>query len=101
MVMGRELLDGVGIGDVPEEEGVAGHGGAGGAAVLALDDLAEFFDGHLVAADFDEGAHDGAHHVAQEAVGGDGKYPLFVLMGPCGVGNAAVVGLDIGVQLGE
>ena len=39
------LTDGVGIGDVPQEQGVAGHGGAGGAAVLALDDLAEFFDG--------------------------------------------------------
>ena len=62
------LLDGVGIGDVPEEEGIAGHRGTGGAAVFALDDLAKFFDGHLVAAHLDEGADDGAYHVAQEAV---------------------------------
>ena len=39
------LTDGVGVGDVPQEEGVPGHGGAGGAAVAALDDLAEFLDG--------------------------------------------------------
>ena len=95
------LLDGVGVGDVPEEEGVAGHGGAGGAAVLALDDLAEFLHGHLVAADLDEGADDGAHHVAQEAVGSDGEYPLVAVLGPLGMGDAAVVGLDVGVQFGE
>ena len=76
---------------------MAGHGGAGGAAVFAFDDLAELFYGHLVAADLDEGADDGAHHVAQEAVGGDGEHPLLVFVGPLSVGDAAVVGLDVGV----
>ena len=66
----------VGVGDGPEEEGVAGHGGAGGAAVFALDDVAELFHGHLVAAYFDEGADDGAYHVAEKAVGGDGELPF-------------------------
>ena len=81
---------------------MAGHGGAGGAAVFALDDLAEFFDRHLVAAHLNEGADDGTHHVAQETVGSDGEYPLVVILTfPLGVGDAAVVGLDIGVQLGE
>ena len=91
----------IGIGDVPEEEGVAGHGGAGGAAVFAFDDLAEFIHSHLVAAHLYEGADDGAYHVAQETVGGDGEHPLFALSGPLGVGDMAVVGLDVGVQLGE
>ena len=40
-----DLSDGVRVGDVPKKEGVAGHGGAGGAAVFALDDLTEFFCG--------------------------------------------------------
>ena len=80
---------------------MAGHGGAGGAAVFALDDLAEFFDSHLVAADFDEGADDGAHHVAQESIGSDGEYPLVTLLGPLGMGDAAIIGLDVGVELGE
>ena len=80
---------------------MAGHGGAGGAAVLALNDVAELLHGHLVAAHLDEGADDGAHHVAQEAVGSDGKHPLVVLMGPCRMGDAAVVGLDVGVQFGK
>ena len=96
------LKNGVGIGDVPEEEGVAGHGGASGAAVLALDDVAEFFNRHFVAAYLDEGADDGAHHIAQETVGTDGEYPLAVILAfPLGVGDTAVVGLDVGVQLGE
>ena len=40
------LDDGVRVGDVPEEEGVAGHGGADGAAVLELDDLTELLYSH-------------------------------------------------------
>ena len=78
---------------------MSGHRGAGGATVLALNDLAELLYRHLVAAHLDESAHDGAHHVAQESVGSDGKHPLVVLTGPLGMGDAAVVGLDVGVQL--
>ena len=84
----QEILDKksirIGIGDVPEEQCVPGHRCAGGAAVFTFDDLAEFFYGHLVAADFDESANDGAYHVAQETVGSDGKYPLVALTGPLG-----------------
>ena len=89
------------IGDVPEEEGVAGHGGAGGTAVLALDDLAKFFYCHLVAAHLDKRADDGAHQVAQEAVGGNGENPLVILLGPQGMGDAAIIGLHIGVEFRE
>ena len=60
-----KLFDGVRVGNVPEEEGMAGHGGAGGAAVFALDDLAELLDGHLMATHLDKGADDGTYHVAQ------------------------------------
>ncbi len=80
---------------------MAGHGGAGCAAVLAFNDLAEFFHCHLVAAYFDKGADDGAYHVAQETVGRDGEYPLLALLNPLSMGDAAVVGLNVGVQLGE
>lgn len=80
---------------------MAGHGGAGGAAVAALDDVTEFFYCHLVTAHLDECADNGAHHVAQEAVGGDGEDPLVILLGPLGMGDAAVVGLDVGVMFGE
>ena len=80
---------------------MARHGRARCATVFAFDDLAEFFNGHLVTAHLDKGADDGSHHVAQEAVGSDGENPLFIFMGPLGMGDAAVVGLDVGVQLGE
>ena len=80
---------------------MARHRGAGGAAVLALNDLAEVIYGHLVAAHLDEGAHDGAHHVAQETVGGDGEHPLVAFPCPLGMGDAAVVGLDVGVEFGK
>lgn len=80
---------------------MAGHGGAGSAAVLLFDDLAKFLDGHLVPTYLDEGTDDGADHIAQEAVGSDGEDPLLAFMRPLGMGDAAVVGLDVGVQFGE
>lgn len=50
----------------------------------------------------DQGAHDGPHHVAQEAVGRDGKHPpLAVKWRPLGVCHLAIVGFHVGVQLAE
>lgn len=84
--------------DVGEEEGVTGDAHAGGAAVLALDDMAEFVDGYLASAYIEEGADDGADHVAEEAVGLNGEAAVLV---PVGLHDAAVVGLGVGMEFGE
>ena len=73
------------------------HRCAGLASVTLFDDAAEVVDGDAVQAHLDEGAHHGPHHVAQEAVGGDGEYPLFPHPVPLCPADEAVVGLDIGV----
>ena len=84
-----------------EEEALGGHGDAGGAAVFALDDLAEAVEGELATAYVEQGAGDGAHHVAQEAVAADGEDELGAYGFPVGLGEVADVGLDLGVELGE
>ena len=81
---------------------MAGDGGAGAAAVFLFDDLTELFDGHLATAYLEEGAYDGAHHVAQEAVGLDNKAPLVLAhLLPSGLHDATIVGGHIGVELAE
>ena len=55
--------------DVPKVQGVRGHRCAGGAAVHGGYDFGHVFGGVLVASDVYKGAGDGAHHVAQKAVG--------------------------------
>lgn len=54
-----------------KEEGMGGDRFAGGAPVPTLDDPAEVVQTHLTFAYLEQGAHDGPHHVAQEAVGLD------------------------------
>lgn len=87
-----------------EEEGGGGKGGACGGAVFLVDDLTEAVEGHFAATYLEEGAGDGADHVAQEAVGG---YLEVVAGGvgriclPTGRGDVADVGLDIGMEFGE
>ena len=55
-----------------------------------------------MAADVDKGTDNGAHHVAQEAVGCDLEVPAVGAFAmPCGGAEIADVGLDVGVQLGE
>ncbi len=61
----------VGVGYVPEVEGLGGHGCACRAAVAAVDDALEAVEGQFVASDVDECADDGAHHVAEKSVGCD------------------------------
>lgn len=65
----------VGIFYVPKEERACGHGIAGGAAVGGAEDVEDAGGGVFVAADVDEGANDGAYHVAQEAVGCNFEVP--------------------------
>ena len=81
---------------------MARHGGAGTATVFLLYHTAKVIDGHLATANLEEGAHDGTHHVAQEAVGLDDEAPLVLThLLPPGLHDAAVVGGHIGVELAE
>lgn len=93
----------VGVGDRPEVEGLWRHGCAGRATVAGGYDVGKLVDGELPAADVDEGADYGAHHVAQKAVGGDDKH-VGVGAGhgvPLGVGHLADVGAHVGVEFGK
>ena len=90
------------VGDVSEEEGVAGDRGACGATVFLLDDFTELLDGEHTTTYIEEGADDGAYHVAEEAVGGDGELPLDGRhLFPLGKHDAAVVCLHVGVEFGK
>ena len=64
------------VGDVSEEEGIAGDGHSCGAAVFLLDDFTELLDGQHTASHVEKGADDGTNHVAEESVGSDGELPL-------------------------
>lgn len=77
------------------------HGDSGGAAVFALDDLAEAVEGEFATAYVEEGAGDGTHHVAQESVAADGEDEFVADGVPVGIGEVADVGLDLGVEFGE
>ena len=72
---------------------------AGLAAVAGGDDLAELVDGHALFAYLKEGADDSAHHVAQEAVGGDEEGVFrFGVLDPSRLADVADGSLDIGVR---
>ena len=92
----------LGVSDIPQVERVCRHAGAGTTAVARLDDVLKLAHCEAVTPHLDQRAHDGAHHVAQESVGCDGEYPLLVVNAcpPC-MSDNAVIGLDVGVQLGE
>lgn len=77
---------------------MTGHGSASTAAIFLLDDLAELVDAHLATAYLEKGAHDGTHHITQEAVGLDNETPLVLShLFPSGLHDTAVVGSHIGV----
>ena len=77
------------------------HRSACGATVFTLNNLAKFFYRHLVASYLDKGTDDGPYHVAEETVGGDSKNPLLAILFPAGMGDAAIVCFDIGMELGK
>ena len=66
----------VGIFDIPEVEGVAGHGCAGGTAVLGGDNLTETVNRQFSTTDVDKRADDGSHHVTKKPVGRYFKLPV-------------------------
>ena len=81
---------------------MTGHGSASTAAILLLDDLTELVDAHLATAYLEKGAHDGTHHITQEAVGLDDEAPLVIThLFPSGLHDAAVIGSHIGMELAE
>ncbi len=90
-----------GVFDVTEEEGVPRGGTSGTAAVPGFDDAAEVFGGELALSHLHQGADNGAHHVAQEAVGFDGEYQLLAGVFPAGFHDGAEVGAGVGMELGE
>lgn len=95
------LLDWIGIGDVPQKKSLRWHGSAGCTAVLALDNLAKLLYVNHMAANINECADDGAHHIAQESVGSDCEHPLLALTAPLGECDAAIIGGNVGVKLAE
>ena len=82
-------------------QGFARHGHSGVAAVFAFDDFLEVFERETAPPHFEQGADDGAHHVAQETVRLDGEDELAAGVLPTGFHEVADVGLHVGVQLGE
>ncbi len=71
-------------------------------AVFAFADGFELYDAQLPLAGLQQRAYNGAHHVAQKAVGGNPEN-IFVLIQffPDGFGDAAVVGKRLGIHLAE
>ncbi len=77
------------------------HRGAGLAAVLALHDGTKLLQAHAPLPHFQQGADNGAHHVAQKTVGLDAEHQQAVLLHPARLHDLAVVGLHLGVHLRE
>ena len=88
--------------DVHEEEAFGWDAFAGTATVFGLDDAADVVDGQSSSAYFNKRSNNGSYHVAQEAVGCDGKAPLmgryFV---PMGSAKVAEICLDVGAYFRE
>ena len=105
--MGFKGLKGVGLDfiwicDVGEEEGVARNALTSGTTVFLLDNFAELVDGQSAAPYIDHRADNGPNHVAKETVGRDFKHKRSVFTSlPLCLHDAAVVGLDVGVEFGE
>ena len=85
-----------------QRKGMPWHGVASRTAVFASYDVVEFCECDFSTPHIDQGAHNGAHHVAQKAVGGNFKAPQARLnLLPMGTGDVADVRFGIGVQLAE
>ena len=90
------------IGNFDEEKRVGRHGLSGIAAVAAFNDAAKVLQRNAAAPHFEEGAYNGAHHVAQEAVGLDFKAPAVGLrLGPCSTEDVADIRFCIGAYFTE
>lgn len=75
------------------------HGGAGGATVFLFNNFTEAIESKFPLPYFEQGADDGAYHVAQEAVGFDTKHEQVVLFKPISLHYFAVASLNLGVKL--
>ncbi len=75
---------------------------AGFRTVFAFADRFELFEAKLTLADLQQGAYNGANHIAEKAVGGDFEN-IFVLVQlfPARFGNGAVVGKGLGIHFAE
>lgn len=69
--------------------------------VFGFDDSPEVLDGSFAAPHVEQSSHDGAHHIAQETIGSNRKFPYLAFLFPAGMGNAAVVGLYVGMKFAE
>lgn len=78
---------------------MARHAGAGAAAIFLKNNLLELLECDFVPTDVEQSSNDGSHHISQEAVGGDGEDPArWIDLRPCGMGDDADVGFNVGVQ---
>ena len=92
----------VGITHIDQEKGMTGNRRTRAAPVFRLNHPAESFYRKLASSHFDERTDHRPHHVAQEPVGLDSKYPFVrTRLLPTGVHDAAIIGLHIGMQLTE
>ena len=80
---------------------MAGHRLSSRAAVFTLNDLAKLIYSDAMSAHFHQCAHYGAHHVAEKAVGSDGKHPLRALLLPSCVSDLAIICFHIGVEFAD
>lgn len=93
--------DFVGIGDVPEEQGIARNRHTCGATVLFFDYFAELSCGDTVSAYFHKSADYCPYHISQEPVGCDCEYDFASVGFPFGMADKAVVGFCVCMQLAE
>lgn len=78
------------------------HGLACLCALVAADDVLELFEGETATADVDEGAYNGANHVAKETIGGNLEVPAArLVLYPTGNTYVANGGFIVGTSLAE
>lgn len=81
---------------------MGGNALAGTLAVLAFDDGTELVHRKAMTSHLHQRAHDGAHHIAQEAVGRNGEAPLVrAYFLPIGFADVADIGLLVVIDLAE
>ena len=87
--------------DIFEEKTRGWNAVASRAAVLLFDGFAELSHRQAATTHVDECTYDGTDHIAQETVGFDAEDEAVGSLVPMGVHDATVVGLDVGMELGE
>ena len=76
-------------------------GSSGCASIFLVDNILETLDGDFSKSDFQKGAHEGADHVAEETVRGDGEDELVPLTVPVRLGDVADEIVDLRVYFRE